>query len=243
MYSLCVPMAASRDIVVLSPHLDDAVLDCCDHILMWKSFRVKVVTVFTAFSEEIDTPLAGWYTKAAGCSSIKELERTRVHEDEKAMDVLGTSWSHLGYIDAGFRVHNNTPLYPDRRSIFSGNTSSHDLTLLNEIRDSLISSRYQGQVVVPLGIGKHVDHVLIRRAAEATFEPSNLSYYVDYPYALSIRNWLSHHAIEIATHKRSVKWTSRKKREIIEIYSSQENLIFGHIRYYPEIVTYPKKMI
>ena len=82
-------MAASRDIVVLSPHLDDAVLDCCDHILMWKSFRVKIATVFTVFSKETDTPWAGWYTKASGCSSIEELTRTRVREDEKAMVMLG----------------------------------------------------------------------------------------------------------------------------------------------------------
>jgi hypothetical protein len=39
------------------------------------------------------------------------------------------------------------------------------------------------QIVAPLAVGNHVDHQLVRRAAERHFGRETLRYYEDYPYA------------------------------------------------------------
>jgi len=36
---------STKEIIVLSPRLDDAVVSCCDHILMWSArFRIEINT-------------------------------------------------------------------------------------------------------------------------------------------------------------------------------------------------------
>jgi hypothetical protein len=37
---------------------------------------------------------------------------------------------------------------------------------------------------VPLGLGNHVDHALVRRAAEELTSPFPLGYYADFPYVM-----------------------------------------------------------
>ena len=235
-------MAARTEIIVLSPHLDDAVLDCCDHILTWKRNRlpVRVLTVFTFFSNRILSPWTRWYSQASGHQPIKEIERIRTCEDAKAMSILGVLWNHLGFIDAGFRSNEGEPLYPDMKTIFSGIVSPYDTSLLSQLRRSIISFRNCSQFLVPLGIGKHVDHILVRKAAEQAIGPGGLCYYVDYPYALSGRNWTINHVARVVTAKKSIKWMTKEKRRLLSIYSSQTPLLFGSIRFYPEIILNPK---
>jgi len=208
-------MVARTEIIVLSPHLDDAVLDCCDHILKWKRNRlpIRVLTVFTVLSNRILSPWTRWYSQASGYRSIKEIERTRTCEDTKAMSILGVLWDHLGFIDAGFRSNEGEPLYPDRKTIFSGIISPYDSSLLSKLKQSIISFRNFSQFVVPLGVGKHVDHILVRKAAEQAIGPGDLCYYVDYPYALSGKNWTINHVARVVTAKKSIKWMTEKKEK------------------------------
>ena len=58
-------MAIGKEIVVISPHLDDAVVSCCDHILDWKKKgnRVRILTIFTAFQTDSFHHLQGSTSK------------------------------------------------------------------------------------------------------------------------------------------------------------------------------------
>ena len=56
------------------------------------------------------------------------------------------------------------------------------LTQVDALTTQLAQLPMRGRVLAPLTIGHHVDHLLVRAAAERAFG-SHISYYEDYPYA------------------------------------------------------------
>jgi len=86
-----------------------------------------------------------------------------------------------------------------------------------------------GEVLVPLSVGGHVDHRLVRRAAEICFE-ERLRYYEDFPYA---GRWLS--VWKCTRPKRA--WQAEIcaldapaleiKLRALEKYASQFEILFG----------------
>lgn len=245
-------MTAQNEIVVLSPHLDDAVFDCCDHIFAWKRrARVRVVTAFTAFSSRVLSPWARWYTGVSHFASLAKLERDRVCEDVSAMNALCVSWNHLGFTDAAFRCNEGKPIYPDGQSISSGTVSPHDFTLLAELKQAIEPFKNQSRMVVPLGVGKNVDHVLVRKVAEELILPAEIYYYLEYPYVLFGPNWTVNHAAKVIAAKKSIRWMSQAKRRLLRIYSSQYPTVFSRslppliswalTHSYPEIILCPEE--
>ncbi len=217
-------------------------LNCCDHILEWKKkgIKVRIISIFTIFQSGFVSPSAKEYIEASGCKSIAEFENVRVSEDMKAMIHLGVSWNHLDLVDAGFRCNKGKPIYPDSSSLFSGTISTEDLQVLTELRLALKQFRTHGQFVVPLGIGKNIDHIIIKKIAEEMFDSANLYYYIDFPYALSPRTWTLKNVFKVLRAKKTIKWITRRKRELLRIYSSQIELLFDRIDSYPEIILHPE---
>jgi LmbE family N-acetylglucosaminyl deacetylase len=246
-------MTVKKEIVVLSPHLDDAVFDCCDHIFAWKrrEFPVRVVTAFTAFSNRVLSQWARWYTGLSHCGSLAEFERERVCQDVNAMNALSVSWNHLGFVDAAFRSHEGRPIYPDSQSIFAGAVSFHDLALLAKLKLAIEPLKNRSRFAVPLGMGKHVDHIIVREAAEELILPAEMLYYLEYPYALHAPNWSATHVAEVIAAKKSIRWMSQAKRRLLRIYSSQYPVVFSRallplisrafIHSYPEIILCPQE--
>lgn len=224
--------------VIFSPHLDDAVLNCCDHILDWKNNKSKitVVTIFTQFKTNTSINRIKERLLETGFSSPGEQETQRKKEDIKAMRKLDVNWYHWGLIDGGFRIHENTLLYPRTTDLFSGIISPYDSNLEVQLGRKLNQMKAFDKVIIPLGIGNNVDHVIVRKAAEKVFNPKQIIYYVDYPYALKPRNWLNKKLFDLIFKRKSIKSMSRKKKEILEIYSSQIKLLFKSFPNYPEIV-------
>ena len=237
-------MQGGKEIVVLSPHPDDAALDCSDHILAWKELglQVSVVTVFTR--------LVTSSTEGPARDSLADLQRIRIYEDNKAMSALGVSWNQLGFVDAAFRYDRENLRYSDvgrRRS------TSND-QVLNVLIRTILSLRNQSVFVVPLGVGGHLDHILVREAAEGAVDPTDLYYYVDYPYALSVFNWTRSNLAKVMRARRSIRWMSKAKKQLLQMYSSQIPLVFSHSRFsipwitwtilrsYPEIILYQKRI-
>ncbi|WP_455368105.1 PIG-L deacetylase family protein [[Eubacterium] cellulosolvens] len=234
-------MITNKEVVVISPHLDDAALNCSDHILAWKrkGFHMKVVTIFSkTYSVSFET----------GCDLPAIIER-RVSEDVEAMKILGVPWRHMDLDDARSR-------YGDGESIYIDDWDSPTLQqdpIYRELGQVIELFKTCRGLIVPLGVGKHIDHVLVRRAAEDMIELNKIYYYLDYPYALTGRSWTSRFATEIITAKKSIKWMSKEKRRLLKKYPSQIPKIFCRplfsltwiswalIRTYPEIILYPRK--
>lgn len=227
--------------VILSPHFDDAAVSCCDHVFRWLrgGHPTTVLTIFTSFRTGIVAEHMRGMMAKMGIGTIDELERRRADEDVRAMLSMAAEWRHLGYVDGVFRVHDGDLLYGDFRALCSGKVSVQDDPLIDAIAARLREFRKWQRVVVPLGVGQHVDHVIVRSAAERCFEPCQLHYYVDFPYARNPLRWRPRHLLAVARSRRSFAWTSEGKREVLRCYETQMPFLFRRKPYYAEIILFP----
>jgi LmbE family N-acetylglucosaminyl deacetylase len=154
--------------IVLSPHLDDAVLSCW-HVLS-SSADVVVLNVFTAI------PPAGTQTprwdRVTGSDDSADRMRQRLEEDAAALALAGRRSQNLGFVDSQYRAQP-----PDG--------------LVDALRARLADD---AAVIAPPAIGGHSDHELVRDAALVLAdEGCDVALYGDLPYATEFGwpAWLS----------------------------------------------------
>ena len=173
--------AAPYDIVYLSPHLDDAVFSCGGQIARAaRSGRRQLIA--TAFAggvaeEEPGSPPPSPASDAPG------LVAERREEDRRAACSLGVDVLHGPFPDA-FSARDPATgqrLYPTIPALWGAMHPAHRAQLPGV-------TRWLGELpphrvlVAPLGLGRHVDHRLLRLAAERHAGRS-LVYFEDFPYA------------------------------------------------------------
>ena len=185
-------------LIVLAPHLDDAALSC--GALMIHAARYTSVTVVTFFTEAGQAPYtlsARRYLRQVGARNAQLLYQQRRAEDRAALEPIGIKCVHVGLTEALFRrrphpgrrsliarllpeFEHTYPVY--RMHITCGNVAAADIGTLYAVRD--VIQRLVGSgphiVLAPLGVGGHVDHVLVRSAAERS--GIRVVYYSDFPY-------------------------------------------------------------
>lgn len=130
-----------RRLVVISPHLDDAVLGCS--ALLARHHDAMVVTVF-AGRPPASAPLPPW-DEAAGFRAGDDVIGTRRAEDRAALEMLGAAPRWLPFLDAQY-----------------GESPGVD-TIVPAL-DSELTAAGPATVCVPLGLF-HSDHVLTHAAA------------------------------------------------------------------------------
>ena len=141
--------------LVISPHLDDAVLSVGGSIAAWSSAgeRVIVATVFTDGPPLDDVP-----------RSMRALADYQVRraEDVDASAAVGAEIRWLGHVERVFR----RPFLPTR-ACFTTPWDRAGFTALSAVTASLASldALAPDRILVPLGIGNHVDHVEVLLAA------------------------------------------------------------------------------
>ena len=173
----------SFDAVYLSPHLDDAALSCGGQLFKrcQGGERILVVTVFAA-SPGSDQPLSPLAEELHGVWNLEEdIVGIRRQEDLAAGQVLGVSVEHWGFLDALYR-HDEQPLYPEIRSLFTEVHSADDK--LEAELGRRLKERFEGiPIYAPLAAGNHVDHQLVRRAVAGIEGPPRPLFYEDFPYS------------------------------------------------------------
>ncbi len=242
----------SGQLLVLSPHLDDAVLSC--GALLASAAAQLPVTVVTLFTEAGPPPYtlsARRYLRQAGASDAGALYRERRDEDRAALESLGVGWAHAGLTEAQHRrklagghrtwraallpelVH-TYPVY--RLHVTSGRLAADDAGTLRAAIAFVrwLAGRRPALVLAPLAVGHHVDHVLARLAAQRSGNP--LIYYSDFPYnqrhgpdEAFIRR---HRLCELRGPR-----PTQAKADLIRSYRTQARAMFpdGHIPLVPEV--------
>jgi LmbE family N-acetylglucosaminyl deacetylase len=185
---------AGSPVMFVSPHLDDAVLSC--GALLTQLARTNSVTVLTVFSSA--RPPAKWAPSARnelrshGATDAMKYFEDRRAEDIAALQAVGASWIHLGFTDAPFRRVGETAgkdtgraAYPSFHfNIARGWVAPSDATLATKVgamvRDA-VSANGVTTVFAPLGVGRHVDHLITRNAVAAP--GIDAVYYSDFPYS------------------------------------------------------------
>ncbi len=243
-------------LVVLSPHLDDAVLSCGALLIhAAKRTQVTVVTLFTEGGPPPYTLSARRYLRQVGAGDAESLYRQRRAEDRAALDSMGITWVHVGLTEAQYRHKNGSerrgwwagllpefqhvyPIY--RLHVVSGRLAPADAGTLQDACGFVqrTTDAVPALLLAPLGIGGHVDHVLARIVAERSEAP--VAYYSDFPYnqrrspddAFVRRNGLV-----------EARWSRliEAKADLIRAYRTQARALFpgGDIPIVPEVFFFP----
>lgn len=177
--------------IYLSPHYDDAALSCGG--LAWGQVRsgenVHIWTVcagnppegeLSAFAKQLHSQ---W---GAGQDSTAQ----RRGEDTLSCHLLGAIPHYFTLPDSIYRRHPHTGefLY-DTKAALNGRLHPADAVNISLVSKEIARFIDAGAVLVcPLGLGNHVDHQLIRLAAETTGLVT--WYYADFPYVLRCREKL-----------------------------------------------------
>lgn len=157
--------AGEGEVVILSPHFDDAVLSCWQ--LLESPADVTVVNVFGG-SPPPGTPVP-WWDEATGATDPVERMRERRMEDRVALALAGRAGVALDLLDAQYR---HEPLAV--------------ATVVARLTDVVASGAL---VYAPAGMSHHPDHELIRSAAiEMARAGWRLALYADLPHSIE-RGW------------------------------------------------------
>lgn len=237
-----------KKILILSPHSDDAVLSCADHISYWKKmgYSITVCRIFTKYETNILSTDAKRFIEQSGCNDVISFEKTRTREDINALTYLKVSFLSQKYTDSAFRTYKNNLLYNSFNKLLNGRISDKDTTLMQSINTlfSKLADTYDF-VIAPLAIGNHVDHKIINICANKSIQRDKLFYYLDAPYFFSLSNWNFNLLKIILLQWESLRMTTTIKRKAIDSYTSQKNFLFksyrrfffnSKIQYFPEII-------
>lgn len=173
------------DHVYLSPHLDDAILSCGGHI--WQQVqageRVLVVTVFAGMPAP-HAPLSPFAQSLhARWGHLADAAARRQEEDLAALTFLGAEAVHWPYTDC---IYRQTPAghfpYASEESLWEDiHPAEQSLIVELVARLKALPVSRNSMVYAPLTVGHHVDHQVVRQAAQASGRP--LTYYEEFPYA------------------------------------------------------------
>ena len=147
-------------LLVVSPHLDDAVLSATSALLD----GAEVVTVFAGVPAA-DAPLGPWDAFTGATSSAVRAAQ-RLDEDDAALAVLGVDGRRrLGLLDHQYRTRDHLP--SEVRAALAGELAGVTSLLL------------------PAAVGRHPDHLLARDAGLVLAREAGLAVrlYADVPHA------------------------------------------------------------
>lgn len=186
------------DWIYLSPHFDDAALSCGG--LIWEQAQggnsVSIWTTcagrfppgeLSAVARELH---ARWWASRDDISRSETEEEGRIvelrrEEDLRACNLLSAACYHFDIPDCIYRFGKGDDglpryYYPKWEAITS-QLDPGETPVVTALADRLSSHLPGGaQLVIPLGLGNHVDHQLSRLAAERL--QRELWYYADFPY-------------------------------------------------------------
>jgi LmbE family N-acetylglucosaminyl deacetylase len=177
-------------VIVLAAHLGDAALSC-GALLTYAVSRTPV-TVVTFFTEGGQAPYgrsARRYLRRVGARDAGMAYQWRRDEDRAALEPLGITCVHAGLTEALFRRRPANLSWSRRTDVFpfylahvtSGRIVAADAGMLRDVREIIhgVAGSGSNLVLAPLGVGGHVDRILVRTAAQRSGAP--VAYYRDVP--------------------------------------------------------------
>jgi LmbE family N-acetylglucosaminyl deacetylase len=179
--------------IYLAPHLDDAALSCGGRIFLERQagLGVLVITVMAGDAppetKDLPTPIIADLHTRWELETNSNPVSVRRDEDREALAILGADVMHWEWPECVYRKDPRTKayMYPTEASLW-GSVHPGDQDLVTQLTQRLASLPLSSdaRLYVPLTVGNHVDHHVVRQAAEK-WEPSleRLVFYEEYPYA------------------------------------------------------------
>lgn len=209
--------------VYISPHFDDAAAACGGRIAdqVKNGGHVLVVTVFSGS--------AGKAASRASRRFAAEYPQRRL-EDKAAMTALGADYLWLDYPDIVFRTGH--PLFRYRPSYRPAPADKTLQSFLVSDLRRICKTTGCSQLMLPMGIGQHMDHQILFQAGTKLLNPGEkipgLIFYEDCPYMLfpSMLAYrmkitgLNHH-LACAGSRRMHLWYNSGKKDAVELLSGR----------------------
>jgi LmbE family N-acetylglucosaminyl deacetylase len=154
----------SASLVVLSPHLDDAVFSIGGYLASQSHRSVLVLNIFSQSS----------FLNGAK-STLERGTAIRKHEDKMAFGQLSHIRTHdLDFFDAVDRGISFEDVFHHSPEVVAADP------LMMKVRESFdLHIPQDAYVFAPAGFGNHYDHILVRQASAHKVS----AYYADLPYA------------------------------------------------------------
>lgn len=172
----------------LAPHHDDAIYSCGGTIytLVQEGHEVTILTLMAGIPDEPvpDTPVLR--DNHQRWDSGQHPLIIRRQEDELAAEIVRASVQHLDLLDCIYRVAASEALYPSEDSLWKdihpNDPAIKQLTAIKLPEADVIYA--------PLGVGEHVDHLIVRNWAWKLAQNTDflVKFYVEYPYLRSQKN-------------------------------------------------------
>jgi LmbE family N-acetylglucosaminyl deacetylase len=162
--------------IILSPHLDDAALSCGGRMLGDQS--VLVVDVFNK---------SAWWRFPHTVADADRIQACRNVEEAMISRLSGAVIKMLDLPEALLRGHAMADL-------FTATPGARDAEVTARIQDAVATLAREYPLAhwfLPLAIGGHIDHLIVRDAATkalagAQVKPTHLHFYEDLPYAAKL---------------------------------------------------------
>ena len=151
-----------KKILIISPHLDDAVLSCGDliHKLICERNIVDVVTVFSKDADSLSSAAIKFHSN---CFLPVNPMKYRKEEDVKAHRYLKCRSIYLDLLECLYRKNNNEFLYPDLDNIY--HLEEKDINIIKIVEKELLKIVNNYDIVLsPMGLGNHADHLVCNKA-------------------------------------------------------------------------------
>lgn len=190
-----------KQAIFVSPHLDDAIFSAGAMIIKLRQlgYECTVLNVFSQAGKLPQTLSAKAFLGQIGQSSAEVLYEMRRKEDALALEEIGAKVIMMDKVEALWRKKKQPSafsqifgqmlpellhIYPTYKfHIASGKIAPEDLASIPRLRAEIQSYCSKGAVVFcPLGIGGHIDHVIVRKACEGLSNP--VIYWSDIPYVV-----------------------------------------------------------
>lgn len=172
--------------IYLSPHLDDVAFSCGG--LLWEQSQAgQEIAIWTVCAGDLPegplTALAQSLHDRWG-TGVETVARRRA-EDQAAAKILGAATHWFETPDCIYRrdAQFGEALYASGASIFGAIHPAEEDLVLALAEHLRLALEDDDTLVTPLAIGNHVDHQLVRAAAESLNRP--LLYYADFPYMVN----------------------------------------------------------
>lgn len=227
---------ANDTILVLSPHLDDAVLSVGGIMEQAAIAGMEVVagTIFTADPPETLSPFARELHELWDLGDNPYALRRA--EDVAAVASLRARHIHGGLPDAIYRNDaSGNALYPSREAIFGGPAAKDGIqAALRDLIAGWMRDLKPSAILCPMAVGRHVDHLTTLAAFRQVEAETNLFLYEDLPYSTGL--FPVHAPDSVAAAIKRASWATLEPRTLavgadnkiaaVRMYASQIADIF-----------------
>ena len=221
------------NVLILSPHLDDAALSC-GGFMSQAVANGEPMQVYTLFCAPYQGPLSPSARELhASWGNPPDICTLRLQEDREALAVLGAQGLYGEVRDLIYRQDEQGKWLYEQMQAIQGQRHPQDNELVNYYMEDIMDQwpREGWKVFAPLGIGAHIDHqIAFEIGMGLVKEGYEVAFYEDLPYALR-EDWLQARLADCEDLRPEVRLFSLESlnRKILALrcYASQIPQLFG----------------